>query len=131
MVRQKLVGDERIVRPTPDHVGKGTAAINPKFPSTVCCHDVCLNGLSIRHFRPYTEKNWRGPAGVSPRPLQSISPPISPVLLGEGSAPPGPGGVSRQAPSMHQPAYKPGSVGRGLSTPARRPFLCDVDCPTP
>src|ERR1700737_4122880 len=98
MVRQKLVGDERIVRPTPDHVGKGTAAINPKFPSTVCCHAVCchavcLNGLSIRHCRPYTEKLA------------------------------GPGGVFRQAPSMHQPAYKPGSVGGGRTTPPRRAFL--------
>jgi hypothetical protein len=42
----------------------------------------------------------------------------------------GPGGFSRRAPIIYQPACKPGSVGRRFPF-ARRPFLCDAGCPAP
>ncbi len=41
VLRQELVGDERAVRPSPDHVGEGATTVDPEVPSGAICSAIC------------------------------------------------------------------------------------------
>src|SRR5262249_15726174 len=86
--RKELVWDERPVRPPPADVGEGAAAVDPEVPGVG--HRRAGRVVRHRPTMPRTggSRNWWGP-----------------------------GGYSHRAPFMHQPACKPGFVGRDAEAP--------------
>ena len=90
--RQQLVGEEAPVRPAADDVGEGPAAVDPEIPA----------------------RRRRGHVRLVPRPYHASrrglkSQAAGKIGGGPAAFPPGP--LSR-----HQPACKPGSVGRAAQT---------------